>query len=89
MTKKFPDKWEYQNKKTAYPYEYFNSVEDCQKPVDNLKKKTFSVNWKKIFQKMMKWSEQKKLLVIKNGEQLTKIQFKKEVLLLDDVFENL
>ena len=37
----FPDKWKYLIKKLAYPYEYFNSIEDYQKPVDNLKKEHF------------------------------------------------
>ena len=31
----FPDKWKYLTKKLAYPYEYFNSIEDYQKPVNN------------------------------------------------------
>ena len=31
----FPDKWKYLTKKLAYPYEYFNSIDDYQKPVDN------------------------------------------------------
>ena len=29
------------NQKLAYPYEYFNSIDDYQKPVDNLKKEHF------------------------------------------------
>ena len=37
----FPDEWEYSTKEPAYPYEYFNSIEDYQKPVDNLKKEHF------------------------------------------------
>ena len=37
----FPDKWKFLTKKLAYPYEYFNSIDDYQKPVDNLKKKDF------------------------------------------------
>ena len=44
LKKEFPDKWQYLNKKLAYPYEYFNSINDYQKPVNILKKKTFSVN---------------------------------------------
>ena len=32
----FPDKWKYLTKKLAYPYEFFNSIEDYQKPVNNL-----------------------------------------------------
>ena len=35
----FPDnKWKYLTKKLSYPYENFNSLDDYQKPVDNLKK---------------------------------------------------
>ena len=37
-----PDKWKYLTKKVAYVYEYFNSLDDYQKPVANLKKKDFS-----------------------------------------------
>ena len=41
LKKEFPDKWRYLNKKLAHPYEYFNIIEDYQKPVDNLKKEDF------------------------------------------------
>ena len=37
----FPDKWKYLTKKLAYPYEYFNSIDDYQKSVDNLEKEHF------------------------------------------------
>ena len=37
----FPDKWKYLIKKLAYPYEYFNCIEDYQNPVDNSKKEYF------------------------------------------------
>ena len=37
----FPDKWRYLTKTIAYPYEYFNSIEDYNKPVDNLENKDF------------------------------------------------
>ena len=34
----FPDKWRYLTKKLAYPYEYFNSIEDSRlsKTITNL-----------------------------------------------------
>ena len=32
----FPGMWKYLTKKLAYPYEFFNSIEDYQKPVNNL-----------------------------------------------------
>ena len=44
LKKGFPDKWNNLTKKLAYPYEYFNSIDDYQKPVNNLEKKTSSVN---------------------------------------------
>ena len=37
----FPDKWKYITKKLAYAYEYFNSIDDYQKPIDILKKEDF------------------------------------------------
>ena len=37
----FPDKWKYLTKKLSYPYEYFNSIDDYQKSVNNLKKEYF------------------------------------------------
>ena len=37
----FPDKWKYLTKNLAYPYEYFNSIDDYQKPVVKLKKEHF------------------------------------------------
>ena len=43
LKKKFPDKWQYLSQKLAYPYQYFKSIDDYQRPVDNIKK-TSSVN---------------------------------------------
>ena len=48
LKKEFPDKWQYLNKKLAYPYEYFNSIEDYKKPVNNLKKEDFSSKLKNL-----------------------------------------
>ena len=39
----FPDKWKFLNKNLVYPYEFFISVNDYQKPVDNLNNKISSV----------------------------------------------
>ena len=41
LKKEFPDKWQYLNKKLAYPYEYFNGIDDYKKPVHNLENKDF------------------------------------------------
>ena len=37
----FPDKWKFLTKKLAYPYEYFNRIDDYKKPVNKLEKKDF------------------------------------------------
>ena len=37
----FRDKWQHLVKKLAYPYDYFNSIDDYQKPDDNLEKENF------------------------------------------------
>ena len=45
LKKEFPDKWHKLHKKIAYPYQFFNNIDDYQKTVNNLKKKkTSSVN---------------------------------------------
>ena len=54
----FPDKWKYLTKKLAYPYEYFNSIDDYQKPVNNLKKEHFFSKLKKNVLMMKKFREQ-------------------------------
>ena len=38
----FANECKYINKKLAYPYENFKSIDDYQKPVDNLQKDFFS-----------------------------------------------
>ena len=37
----FPDKRNYLNKKLAYPYEHFNSIDGSQKPINGSKKRLF------------------------------------------------
>ena len=44
----FPNKWKYLTKELAYPYEYFNSIENYKKPVNNLEKKDFFSKIKKM-----------------------------------------
>ena len=41
LKKEFPDKWQYLNKNLAYPYVYFNNIDDYKKPVDSLQKESF------------------------------------------------
>ena len=80
------------NKKLVYPYEYFNSIDDYNKPVDNLRKRDF---FSKLKNKCPKGEEMKRtkeiiqVFDIKNGEELTKLYLKTDVSLLADVFEKL
>ena len=90
MKKDFPDKWQYLNKKLAYPYEYFNSINDYKKPVNDLKKEDFFSKLKNDCPDDVEIERTKeiiKLFNIKDGEELTKLYCKSDVILLADVFE--
>ena len=90
LKKEFPDKWQYLNKKLAYPYQYFSSINDYQKPVDNLKKEDFFSKIKNECpddDEIERTKEIIKLFVIKNGQELTKLSCKSDVILLADVIE--
>ena len=67
----FSDKWKNLTKKLAYPYEYFNSIDDYQKPVDNLKREHFFSKLKSDYpddDKKERTKESIKKFNIKNGE---------------------
>ena len=92
LKKEFPDKWQYLNKKLAYPYQYFNTIDDYQKPVDNLKKEDFFSKLKNECpndDEIERTKEIIKVFDIKNGEELTKLYCKSDVILLADVLRNL
>ena len=85
----FPDKWKFLTKQLAYPYEYFRSIDDYQRPVNNLKKEdVFSKLKNKCPDDEEKERTNKviKIFDIKNGEELTEIYLKSDVLLLACVF---
>ena len=87
---RFPDEWKYLTKKLAYPYEYLNSIEDYQKPVNNLKKEDFFSKLKNKYpddEEIERTKEIIKIFNIKDGEELTEIYLKSDVLLLACVFE--
>ena len=90
LKKEFPDKWQYLNKKPANPYEYFNSINDYQKPINNLKKEDFFSKLKNNCpddSDIERTREIIKLFNIKDGGELTKLYCKSDVVLLADVFE--
>ena len=87
----FPDKWKYLTRKLAYPHEYFNCIEVYQKPLDNLEKEFFFFSKLKNDYHNDKEIERTKDIIklfdIKNGEELTQLDLKSDVLLLACVFE--
>ena len=90
LKKEFPDKWKYLNKKLAYPYEYFNSIDDYKKLVHNLENKDFFSKLKNKCpddKEIDRTREIIKKFNIKNGKELTELYLKSDVILLADVFE--
>ena len=86
----FPDKWKYLTEKLAYPNENFNSIDDYQKPDDNLKKEHFFSKLKIDYpddEEIKRTKEIIKRFNIKKGEELTQLYLKSDVLLLVCVFE--
>ena len=90
LKKEFPDKWRYINKNLAYPYRYSNSINDYQKPVDNLKEEDFFSKLENDYpddDEIERTKEITKLFDIKNGKELTILYCKKDVILLAHVKE--
>ena len=88
----FPDKWQYLRKELVYPYEYFNSFDDHQKPVDNLKKEDFFSKLKNDCpsdEEIERTKEINERFNIKSGKELTEIYLKSDVVLLACVFREI
>ena len=84
----YPDKWMYLTKKLAYPYEYFNSIEDYDKPVDNLENKDFFSKSKNNCPDNNEIDRTRaRKFNIKDGKELTELYCTSDVLLLTCVFE--
>ena len=86
---RFPDKWKFSTKNLAYPYEFFNCIEDYKKPVVDLEKKDFFSKLKNKYPDDGEIQRTKEIIEkfnIKNGE-LTEIYLKSDVLLLTCAFE--
>ena len=84
----FPDKWRYLIKKLAY--ENFNSIEDYNKPVNNLENKDFLSKLKNKCPDDIEINRTREIIKkfdIKDGKELTELYCKSDVLLLTCVFE--
>ena len=90
LKKDFPAKWQYLNKKLAYPYQYFNSIDDYNKPVDNFTKENFYSKLKNKCpddEELERTKEIEKFFNIKDGGELTKLYCKSDVIFLADFIE--
>ena len=90
LKKEFPDKWQFLSKKLAYPYEYFNSSEDYQKPVDNLIKEDSFSKLKNDYpddEEIERTKQVTKFIIIKSRKKITKLNLKSHVILLADVLK--
>ena len=70
----FPAKWKYLTKKLAYSYEYFNTIDDYQELVGNLKKEHFFSKLKNGYlddEEIQRTLDLINKCKIKNGEELT------------------
>ena len=86
----FPDKLKFLTKKLGYPYEFFNSIDDYQKPASNLKKEDFfsKLEFKCADDKEIERTKETiERFYIKTGEELTYLYLKSVVSLLTCVFE--
>ena len=92
LKKEFPSKWQYLNKKIAYPYEYFKSNDGYKKPVGNREKEEFFSKLKNKCpndDEIQRTKENIEKFDIKNGEELFKLYFESDVFLLAVFFEKL
>ena len=86
----FPEKLNFSAKNLAYPYENFSSIDDYQRPADNLKKEVFfskMENKRPDAEGIQRTMDIIKKFNIRNGEELTEIYLKSDILLLACVFE--
>ena len=82
--------WQLLNKKLAYPYEYFKSLEDYDLPITNLTKEDYFSKLKNGYPDDEEIERTNKIIEtfnIKTGKELTELYLKSDVILLADVFE--
>ena len=86
----FPNNWQLINKKLAYPYEYFKTLDDYSKDISILKKEHYFSKLKNDYPDDEEIERTNKIIQtfnIKNGKELTQLYLKSDVILLADIFE--
>ena len=93
LKKHFPDHWKLLKNKLAYPYEFYKTLEDYEKPIDELLKADKEAYFSKTKNKIPNQNEIDRtneiirLFDIRNGRELTELYCKADVILLADIFE--
>ena len=93
LKRHFPNHRMLFKKKIAYPYEFYKTLEDYEKPIDDLlrygEKAYFSKTKNKVPDKeeIDRTNEIIKLINIRNGRELTELCNKADVIILADIFE--
>ena len=93
LKKHFPNHWMLLKNKLAYPYEFYKTLEDYEKPIEELLNAGQEAYFKKSKNKIPdqdeidRTNEIIKLFNIKNGRELTELYCKADVILLADIFE--
>ena len=91
----FPNHWMLLKNKLAYPYEFYKTLEDYEKPIDELLKSGQEAYFSRTKNKLPdkeeidRTNEIIKLFNIKNGKELAEIYNKADVILLTDIFEKI
>ena len=93
LKKHFPNHWMLLKNKLAYPYEFYKTLEDYERPIEDLLKAANEAYFSKTTNKIPDQKEIDrtntiiKLFNIKNGKELTELYNKADVILLADIFE--
>ena len=93
LKKHFPNHWMLLKNKLAYPYEFYETLEDYEEPIEELINYGSGAYFSKTKNKIPdpeeidRTNEIIKLFNIKNGRELTELYNKADVILLADLFE--
>ena len=93
LKRHFPNHWMLLKNKLAYPYEFYKTLEDYEKPIEELLESGNEAYFSKTKNKIPDQEEIDrtnqiiKLFNIKNGKELTELYNKADVILLADIFE--